>query len=153
MHLGSSLPLWLFFSSSLYENSRRSSLFFLMCFKKYHPAEAPHTRILLHSGNQKDVPGGGERGCAAKQDPNHDVFVVSFFPFAFFASDFSLVAIHCVNVNEDNPGAACVGANGNRLQDCALQHCTPLQEKVWQMADVLLVAVIDVLLWPALQLG
>ena len=72
---------------------------------------------------------------------------------AFFASDFSLVAIHCVNVNEDNPGAACVGANGNRLQDCALQHCTPLQEKVWQMADVLLVAVIDVLLWPALQLG
>lgn len=69
-----------------------------------------------------------------------------------FASDFSLLAIHCVDVGGD---AKCLQSEGNtastKLEECALQNCSSLQAAAWRMADVLLVAVLDVLLWPALK--
>ena len=72
----------------------------------------------------------------------------------YFASDFSLLASHCVDVGGD---AECLKSQGKldpastKLEECALQHCSSLQAAAWRMADVLLVASLDVLLWPALK--
>ena len=72
----------------------------------------------------------------------------------YFASDFSLLASHCVDVGGD---AECLKSQAKldpastKLEECALQHCSSLQAAAWRMADVLLVAVLDVLLWPALK--